>query len=892
MAKPDFSKQGMQDFFLYHTEKLILALSVILLGLFFWMGYKTPQVSLGTPSDLSKKADQAEQYVVKATAWEEIAEFRKGDKNVKAEIDAAVGNVKPSDFIIDAFSGIAARSLEPRVDPTIYPVEQLHASVFSSAMIISFGKPVPGGDPFSHMSMVVDESADDAMGMGMGMGFGGGDDEEEDYSGEDEDYGDEGGPTGPPFGGDKKEDDDDEKPEVDAGKSFKSVHSELLAGLRPSSLGISPVSCRAYNYNVVCVTGLVDFKEQFNEFETKLSDKIGYYPQRDQPIYQYVQVERRPVSTDGKDQKWTDISQQVNFQIPRLSPSMHRMPMAFFSSAPEDVAPENFDPILTQAIPGLSMVDYRPYTTHPELKTSREFPDPIEEEVEDEIEAEDVWDLGLDELGGADPLNTGGGGRGGPGGGGGMGGPPGGGMGGPPGGGMGGPPGGGMGGPPGGGMGGPPGGGGGRGGPGGDIGGGPGGFGTGGLGPADDVLQTRRGSDVTDYWRALTRKPTTDYKLVRFFDVHQKSGETYEYRVRVWLADPNNDDPNETFVQLRGSAGTATSIGGQDEDEDQEDGPDYDDEEGEMDEEGDIAAGGIGDEDEGPAWVKIPITSQMTTADVRKRLGKIQVETKMETKLDAEGKKYRDEYEEVTVAEPTIEKEEDGSTKYRFAKVPRDLFKDGTSSKTDLYLKYSRCSEWSDPIKVKIETSSSMVAAGELQPGKIVKMKDASGDDMVFEASEPVSEIVAAVWSNELGARVPAKRQVYRGDSLDFFAPSHVVHPITSQVYLYQTENKAITGMAKYMSPVQTKKVLVDAMGGDEIPLPRAEKMRHHLPTEMLVLNEFGEFEVRNDIDDQTAFRILSLKPDDSKYVGRDRRQKKEKNTGGGRGGPGGDMGF
>ena len=574
----------------------------------------------------------------------------------------------------------------------------------------------------------------------------------------------------------------------------------------------------------------------------------------------------------------------MNFQIPRLSPAMHQMPMAFFPSAPEDVAPENFDPMLTKAIPGLNMVDYRTFTTHPKLENSREFPDPVEEEADEEIAADEVFKLG-EEFEDADPLGLGGGANA-PGGRGGMG-AAGGGSGGDDmmsgglGGGMGGL-GGGMGGPPGG-MGGPPGG---MGGPSGGIGGDGlgGGFGTTG-GPADDVVQTRKGSDVTDYWRALQRKPTTDFKLVRFFDVHQKSGETYEYRVRVWLSDPNNEDPAGTFDQLRGSSGTA-AMGNQGDEGEEED---YSEEEEEEEEEGGgmfDPAGGNGnedDEDEGPVYVKIPITSQMKAADVRKRLGRMQIEPD----------KKDDSIEYVSLAEPTSEKEEDGSTKYRVVEVPRHLFRDGTSSKTDLYLKYARCSEWSAPIKVKVEASRSTVVAGELQPGKVVKMKDASGEDMIFNASEPVSEIVASIWSNDLGTRIPAKRKVYRGDSLDFFAPSHVVHPITSQVYLYKTDNKAITGMAKYMTPVQTKKVLVDAMGGDEIPLPRAEKMRHHLPTEMLVLNEFGEFEVRNDIDDQTTFRILSLKPDDSKYVGKDRRQKKDKTMNGrGMGGPGGNMGF
>jgi hypothetical protein len=410
-------------------------------------------------------------------------------------------------------------------------------------------------------------------------------------------------------------------------------------------------------------------------------------------------------------------------------------------------------------------------------------------------------------------------------------------------------------------------------------GGGGGGFGPGGVaGPAEDVVQTRKGSDVTDYWRALQGRPTTDFKLVRFFDVHQKSGETYEYRVRVWLADPNNEDPAGVFDQLRGSSGTAAMGNQGDENEEEEYSGEEDSEEEESGDMFDPAGGNGDDEDEGPVYVKIPITSQMKAADVRKRLGR------METEPD----KKDETIEYVSLAEPTGEKEEDGSSKYRLVKVPRHLFRDGTSSKTDLYLKYSRCSDWSAPIKVKVEASRSTIAAGELQPGKVVKMKDASGEDMIFKSSEPISEIAASIWSNDLGARVPAKRKVYRGDSLDFFAPSHVLHPITSQVYLYQTENKAITGMAKYMAHVQTRKVLVDAMGGDEIPLPRAEKMRHHLPTEMLVLNEFGKFEVKNEIDDQTAFRILTLKPDDSKYVGRDRNQKKTRTqdgVGGGRGG-------
>jgi len=70
---------------------------------------------------------------------------------------------------------------------------------------------------------------------------------------------------------------------------------------------------------------------------------------------------------------------------------------------------------------------------------------------------------------------------------------------------------------------------------------------------------------------------------------------------------------------------------------------------------------------------------------------------------------------------------------------------------------------------------------------------------------------------------------------------------------------------------------LVDVMGGDELPLPRAEKMRHNLASEILVMDSSGKFAISNDIDERTTYRNLLLLPDESQTVGRVKRPKKKK---------------
>ena len=66
----------------------------------------------------------------------------------------------------------------------------------------------------------------------------------------------------------------------------------------------------------------------------------------------------------------------------------------------------------------------------------------------------------------------------------------------------------------------------------------------------------------------LAKRPEEKYNLVRFFDVvvnGVKSKTTFEYRMRVWVGDPNNEDPDGEFAAIQaggGGSGTRTSGGG------------------------------------------------------------------------------------------------------------------------------------------------------------------------------------------------------------------------------------------------------------------------------------------------------------------------------------------
>ena len=85
--------------------------------------------------------------------------------------------------------------------------------------------------------------------------------------------------------------------------------------------------------------------------------------------------------------------------------------------------------------------------------------------------------------------------------------------------------------------------------------------------------------------------------------------------------------------------------------------------------------------------------------------------------------------------------------------------------------------------------------------------------------------------------------------------------------------------------------VVVDAISGEELELPRTEKMRHQTASEILIMDDDGNFRVKNDMNDRTQFRNMLHLADESQTVGKPKKRKKSKDDDEGPGGNGGKFG-
>ncbi len=343
MKKPDFSKKGLKTFFLYHSEKLILAVAFCLLGLFLWLGTKANVFDGKTPGQLSDLAKRADQYIVSPTSWDEVSklEVRQAKDNIVETIEQGNNKIDPSKYPFGPWS-VKAQTLEPRKDPALFEPRDLVAHVMSAPVILSpanIGEPV--SDPMAELPlaaamapMIESESR---------PGRGGSDDK-------------------------KSKDKPKDLPAIDAGNNVLTVHKLMLPGLRPTHFKIGPQADRSFLMNVVAVTGLVDIKQQWKEYESSFGSGIGFYPPRDKPNFKFLEVQRTEV-VDGQEKGWVDVSDNLALTQPELYPrTLIKMPEAAFFTAPEYVAAGYFDPVLTQPIPPVTQFDYRKYVLHPKVE--------------------------------------------------------------------------------------------------------------------------------------------------------------------------------------------------------------------------------------------------------------------------------------------------------------------------------------------------------------------------------------------------------------------------------------------------------------------------------------------------------------------------------------------
>ncbi len=689
MKNSKASSGGLKTFFLYNVEKLILGASLILLALFFYLGLSSEKFEK-SPDNLIQEANQAASYIDRTSNWDEIKAFRKGDVAVIDRVKRASKPVDGSNFQIPGLS-MVPKPLQLRLDPPLPKIQDVEAHVIRAAVIVK-NKKKNFDDPILRLPLAMvkeDPNAKKSMSMMEMEMMGPSQDELDDMK-------EMGGPGGSSTRDKMKMEKNPQlEAEVDAWWGMPGVQEATQHGVRPRTVA-SAGSDMALTRNVVVVNGLVNHKNLWKLHEKTLSSSLGYYPKRDLPRYDYLQVERREIK-NGQPGEWRDISTFVNFDQAELYPNN-------FSSAPEVVPPENYDQFLTNAIPPILGFDYANYVVHSQLnKRVFKVPEKKDEGVatsdilagKEKLNSQEEMMLNPDGTGirrqkkGLSGSGT---------------------------------------------------------------------FGNmgemGGMVGADvmasDMMDFgmrtgdgRSSSDLTEYAELsdITIEPVSDYKQIRFFDmsVTPQSPATYEYRMRIWVADPNNADEK--------SISSMNDFG-----------------QGDMDEMM-MGAGPMGRAkgEEKKFYKKTKINFTMQDQKVRDRL-------KRAREVGPLGAK---EYYVTEVYE--------GSDVPVETKVPTG----------EEYLRFARPTQWSETIKVSFGTAGADFFANKIEEPRKVRVGSTE-----IPVDEPKAEIVTAVEdSNFQGTRLAAKRLFAVGDLLNFSEPVTIMHPVAQSIHFLDQANLRSNGV-------------------------------------------------------------------------------------------------
>ena len=495
----------------------------------------------------------------------------------------------------------------------------------------------------------------------------------------------------------ERDKDPQETAEVDGWSGLPGVQKAVVGGIDAQLNGISASNAVALKRNVVVVNALVNHRQLWQNYTKMLSNSVSYYPKRDLPRYEFLQVERRKISGD-KPGPWEDKSEWVNFEQAEWNPGS-------FVSGPEVVPPAAYDRNLTNAIPAMLGFDYLNYVLHSKL-TPRVFKYPEKEDEEMDVEGilsgrvkkEDEDEQRRNRFG--SPFGSGnqrrqknslvangGGGM--------------------------------YGGRSGGGM---------------DM------MDysdmedqMSGMGMFRSNKDGRSSGDMTEYTELAdpTLEPIGDYKAVRFFDMRVAADQRaqYEYRVRLWLKDPNATDPE------------ANQGGGIMDREDM--GANM----GDM-----MGRGGNLDKDGKKIFKKTDINFTMQDQAVRDRLKR--------------AREARDENGRPVYFVSEMYPGDDKPTEVR---VPTGFE----------YLRFARPTKWSEPVSVTVNGPEQEFFAESVKESRTAQI-----GDVAVPIDEPKVAIVTEVEDAEFnGLEISAKKEFYTGDVINFAEPITIMHPLAKSVH-------------------------------------------------------------------------------------------------------------
>ena len=293
-------------------------------------------------------------------------------------------------------------------------------------------------------------------------------------------------------------------------------------------------------------------------------------------------------------------------------------------------------------------------------------------------------------------------------------------------------------------------------------------------------------------------------RLIRFYDLDRKKvGETYSYRLRVWLKDPNDPDfykaqiTKKSSKRDRSQPGTGQSVGGE-EDTGKKKNKD----------------GKKGGNME-PAEPPTPLSLYSLHSEVRDRL-------KMKRDKPIVPKDIAD-YDGEVEALNTVKQA----------------------------LQFGIATEWVEAEQsVTIGEGFETFVTGPVDAPSVVRNPGGGW----FWSEEPSVAVVANSFQADVGMMVPAtKKDALRGSLLNYEAIAHLLDPLTWEIKdLFESEDKK--GQRKGRR-FKTDAIVLDIMGGDRLLFKSKNRDSFFAPGEMLLMDRNGNIEIHNDIEDTTGYR-------------------------------------
>lgn len=428
--KLDLSKHGIRRFWLLHAEKVVLVVAILLLGLFVYLGYQTPRYAKKTPGQVVETARRAGEYVNSPDSWNQIQNYRVADSTAHERIKQST--VDTTQYSSGVIIGSLVKTLGLRTDPGLRPVEELMAR--AGTFPVLFKSDAPPELRNLPLAAVADEATKDNNKKG-----------EKSETAKKQEKAD-------PFA---------------PGKELTVLQRQELPGVRKTFSGALTSTAGTKVMDIVAVTGLIPYENQFAEYERVFVNALGYYPVRDRPIYQKIQIQRREEGAN-----WVDITEQILFDAQQFSSSSkdNYVPDIIDPKYYCMAAPLGGDPI-TGAIPPIVLYDYRPFVGHPKVPSRQTVPSAVKREL---ALTEEKLEINRDPLA-REKIKS-----------------------------------------------------------------------------PEEIAKERAEEEkreidqmkgVGEYERFGQRvKPAAPYRLVRFFDLRPPKGKRVQYRVRLWMPDPNDPD--------------------------------------------------------------------------------------------------------------------------------------------------------------------------------------------------------------------------------------------------------------------------------------------------------------------------------------------------------------